>query len=88
MSESLRDIKFEGPYADWHDPVDRPDVPATNAVGIDPDSDWSKDAYRSDTTPPPECPYCGLFHRVEQCYLVRAIDYYPTGQIRRVELAR
>jgi hypothetical protein len=36
------------------------------------------------------CAYCNAFgyHPVERCPLVRAIDYYPSGKIRRVELAR
>lgn len=29
------------------DGFDFPEVPATNAVGIDPDSDWSQEAYRA-----------------------------------------
>jgi hypothetical protein len=34
-----------------------------------------------------QCPYCGLFpmHSPEQCSMVAAIEYYPTGAIKRVE---
>lgn len=36
-----------------------------------------------------ECPYCSGFpHLPSECPQVRAIDYYPDGGVKRVELVR
>lgn len=35
------------------------------------------------------CPYCGfLYHAASLCPMVQALEYYPTGSIKRVELVR
>lgn len=31
-----------------------------------------------------KCPHCGLIHE-QRCHLVRAIEYFPDGTIKRVE---
>ena len=31
------------------------------------------------------CPYCGTTHPSAKCYLVKAIEYFPDGQVKRVE---
>lgn len=32
-----------------------------------------------------KCPYCGTSHPSAKCYLVKAIEYFPDGQVKRVE---
>lgn len=32
-----------------------------------------------------ECPHCGMVHR-ETCHRIRAIEYYPNGTVKRIEL--
>lgn len=34
---------------------------------------------------PPMCPYCGFGH-TGTCHRVKAIEYYPDGSVKRVEL--
>jgi hypothetical protein len=34
----------------------------------------------------PCCPYCGCYHTTPTCGRVKAIEYYPNGTIKRVEL--
>lgn len=37
--------------------------------------------------PIPKCPYCGFLpHDVRECSQVRAIEFYPDGTVKRVEL--
>ena len=31
------------------------------------------------------CPYCGLLHERTVCSLIKAIEYHPSGSIKRVE---
>lgn len=71
---------------------DRPDVPATNAVG--PSDNRSAEMRATDLaqvkTADMRCEYCNAFgyHKPERCPQVRAIEYYPSGKLKRVELAR
>jgi hypothetical protein len=34
----------------------------------------------------PHCPYCGNGPHQGVCHMVKAIEYYPNGQIKRVEM--
>jgi hypothetical protein len=65
---------FTGDWPYWIPPDD------PNAYRFVP----SQTAY--DTKPPP-CPYCGgAQHNGGICHLVKAIEYFPDGTIKRVEL--
>jgi hypothetical protein len=35
---------------------------------------------------PPKCPYCGEDHNYLRCLRLKAIEFYETGDIRRIEL--
>lgn len=44
-------------------------------------------SYTAYDTKPTPCPYCGgAQHNGGVCHLVKAIEYFPDGTIKRVEL--
>ena len=49
---------------------------------------WRGDGWRPESSAVPQshCPYCAAYSHNGLCPRVKAIEYYPNGTVKRVEL--